>query len=358
MHTGGHLLGAKVDQGLPVGQQSSLSADDIEITIDSQFVTVSGQGEESFRGFDGCILALQLFREDAQRGQVIFDLLEGGQNSLAIARDCVLVAGARLFDDGLALAGIENRLRQSRANRPNAAGPFEQAADRGALDPGGGAESDGRIIGGFGDADLRVGLGHTAFGSGDVRAAFEQFGGDTDGRGRRTGFERLGGNGEIGGGFADQQGDGVLELGPQDAEIDGLRLGCFELGLGLRDIFIGSSPGLKTDPGQAERFPVGGHGLIKQILERVLRAQFKVVHRHLSVGCQSRVFEIGNGRLSFRSIGIDRIADAPPKIELPRGVQRRRQFRDCGAGGRRAEAAAEGSLTRAQRHRSSGQRGE
>ena len=108
------------------------------------------------------------------------------------------------------------------------------------------------IIRGLGDADARVRLRHAALRGGDIGTPFEQLGGNADRSGRRAGAERLRGDGEGGRRFADQEGNRVLKLGAQNAQIGGLRLGGFKLGLGLRDVLVGSDAGLEADLGQIE----------------------------------------------------------------------------------------------------------
>jgi hypothetical protein len=60
-----------------------------------------------------------------------------------------------------------------------------------------------------------------------------------DGDGRWRGRERRRGQREVGGWLADEQGDGVLQLGALHAHVDGLSLRGFELGLGLHHIGLG-----------------------------------------------------------------------------------------------------------------------
>ena len=65
------------------------------------------------------------------------------------------------------------------------------------------AESHRWIIGGFGDADLRIGLGHQALVCGDVRAALQKLRGNAKWNGWRGNFQGLDRDREGGSRFTD-----------------------------------------------------------------------------------------------------------------------------------------------------------
>jgi hypothetical protein len=81
------------------------------------------------------------------------------------------------------------------------------------------AESEIGLVGGDRDTYLGVGGGPGALRSGDVRAAFEKPRGYTDGNDRRRRVQGLNGSREAGGIGANEDGNGVFELGARDAKI-------------------------------------------------------------------------------------------------------------------------------------------
>ena len=107
---------------------------------------------------------LQLLRQDALRGEIVFDLLKRGQDGLPIAGNIGVVDFDVLIDGGTAQAGVEDGLRYGTSNRPEAAGEVEQVHEAGALETAGGAQGKVGIEGCGGDTDLGVRRGHVAFG--------------------------------------------------------------------------------------------------------------------------------------------------------------------------------------------------
>ena len=59
---------------------------------------------------DGGVLDRCFVLENAQRGEIVFHLLEGGQRGLAIGVDGFVVGGASLFVEAAALAAVEEQL--------------------------------------------------------------------------------------------------------------------------------------------------------------------------------------------------------------------------------------------------------
>jgi hypothetical protein len=62
------------------------------------------------RGQGGLALVLGLLTQDAKRGEVVLDLLEGCERGLSLVGDGFVVGGERLLGDGAAAARIEERL--------------------------------------------------------------------------------------------------------------------------------------------------------------------------------------------------------------------------------------------------------
>src|ERR1700682_754162 len=74
-----------------VGEGSTLSGGHFQITRDAALVTCPGQFQVFLGCDDGFVLNLGFVLEDSQRGYVVFDLLEAGQDGLAIVGDALIV---------------------------------------------------------------------------------------------------------------------------------------------------------------------------------------------------------------------------------------------------------------------------
>ena len=113
--------------------------------------------------------------EDAQRGEIVLDVLECGERDLAIVRRRRIEAGARLRDLRLARAAVENRFGQLRARATRSGSARSSMLENVELwKPAGCRQGQVREKRGFGDADLRIRGGGLAFGDGDIGTALEQ----------------------------------------------------------------------------------------------------------------------------------------------------------------------------------------
>ncbi len=252
-----------------------------------------------------------------QSCQAVFHLLEGGQHGLTVSRHRIVVVRPELLDRGFAQAGVKNGFGQPGADGPGSAGPIQQAPNRGALKCARSAQGHIRIVCGLGDADAHVRLGHAPLSRGNVRAPFEKFGGNTH-RGRwRAGAKRLNGDRKSAGRFANQEGNRVLQLRAQDAEIRGLRLGGLKLDLGLRDVLVRSDAGLKAHPGQVQGLAVGADCIVKELFQCILRPQLEKIHGEFRLRAQACVLNIGSSGLGFKGVAFDGIANPAPEIGLP-----------------------------------------
>ena len=70
------------------------------------------------RGVDGGGLCRRLVVEDAQRGEVVLDLLEGVEDAFAVISGLGFVGVARLVGHGVAAACVEQRFNGGGAERP------------------------------------------------------------------------------------------------------------------------------------------------------------------------------------------------------------------------------------------------
>ena len=68
----------KVHLGLLIVEQRHLRNDDVEVTVNTKFVPVGGDGQGPFGRLDRGFLFFPFLGEDAQRRQTVFHLLERG----------------------------------------------------------------------------------------------------------------------------------------------------------------------------------------------------------------------------------------------------------------------------------------
>ena len=95
--------------------------------------------------------------ENAQRREVVFHVLEGLKDGIAVGRGLGFVLLPGLVGECAALAGIEKQLRGLRAQRPERTGALEPGSAMGAFESAGAAEADGGVIRCDRDADTRIG---------------------------------------------------------------------------------------------------------------------------------------------------------------------------------------------------------
>src|SRR6266446_7476582 len=92
-----------------------------------------------------------------------------------IGCDCGIVVRARRFRSGATAPCVEQSLGEGRPDGPEAARPAEPVGTLCAGEACGSSEGHRWEIRRTGDADLLVGLGHSPFGGGYVRATLQQF---------------------------------------------------------------------------------------------------------------------------------------------------------------------------------------
>ena len=98
-----------------------LRGDDVEVRIDAEPVAIHLQREGLLGRRHRILLLPPLLREDPQGGEVVLHLLERCQHRLPVACDLELVIRQGLFDLRLPLPPVEQRLRERRPERPDAA---------------------------------------------------------------------------------------------------------------------------------------------------------------------------------------------------------------------------------------------
>ena len=81
-------------------------------------------------------MLLEFVGEDAERGDVVFDLLKCGENGFAIIGDGVIVICLGLLDGSAARAEIENRFAGAGADGEKARRPGEPLRDGSVFETG------------------------------------------------------------------------------------------------------------------------------------------------------------------------------------------------------------------------------
>src|ERR1700723_1169438 len=112
-----------------------LGRDDLEVVIPPTDVTVGKETQVVFGRVDRLILLHGLVLEDAQRREIVLDLLESGKGRLAIVGDGCVVMRARRFRLRMAAAPVKDSLTRGEAYRPQPARPVEPGVERAALEP-------------------------------------------------------------------------------------------------------------------------------------------------------------------------------------------------------------------------------
>ncbi len=104
---GVHAAAHDVDVVALVGEGGVLRGDDLEVGVDAADVAVVEDLLGALGGYGGFVLLLGLLGEDAEGGEVVFDLLEGGEDGLAVVGGGLLEAGDGLGGLAAAEAVIE-----------------------------------------------------------------------------------------------------------------------------------------------------------------------------------------------------------------------------------------------------------
>src|SRR3989441_13096784 len=162
------------DRGALVAELGGLHRHHVDVAHDARLVLVGRQRHGLARCAHGLVLHFRFLFEDAQRGEVVLDLLEAGEHGLAVLRDGRIVGRYRLLGLRAPQAGVEDRLRERGPDRPEAARRGEQIGGIRAAETAARRERERRKGRGLRDADLRVRGGRSALGSGGVGPAPRQ----------------------------------------------------------------------------------------------------------------------------------------------------------------------------------------
>ena len=163
---------------------------------------------------------------------------------------------------------------------------------------------------------MLIGFGHAAFGRGDVGAALEEFGGERAGDYGRLSIEWRRRNSEFGGRLADQNGDGVFELGAGYGYVGVLHTRGVELCLGLGHVGLGSYAALEAIECELEGVGVGLDGVVEELLLGVGAAEFEIVDGEFGVKAEAGRSVVGGGGLGFFAGSGYAATNAAPKIDF------------------------------------------
>src|SRR5262249_27708054 len=121
-----------VDRGSLGGESDGLGRDDLEIRWDSGGVAILRQYDRSFRRPRPPGLLLCFPAQDAQRCQIVLDVLQRREHLQPVNRDGGVVGRYRLLRHGAPLASIEEKRRELRTHRPKAIWQGEPVRNAGA----------------------------------------------------------------------------------------------------------------------------------------------------------------------------------------------------------------------------------
>ncbi|AAQ60405.1 hypothetical protein CV_2735 [Chromobacterium violaceum ATCC 12472] len=347
-HAAGVLAVHHVPQIVLGGDAGILRRQHVQVGDGSSLVLVHRDGFRPFGRRQRRRLHAGLLLQQALRGQIVFDALQRRQHGLAVAGHAGVVVGDRLLGLGAAQAGVEQRQRQRRADRPDAVGQRHPVGEGGAAVAAAGAQRQRGEEGGFGDADLGIGDRHIPFRRGHVRPALQQRRGDA-GRNLRQ-VRRLGGRRqrEAGRRLAELGGDRVLQLGAGQLLVHHRGLRGVPLAFRRGHSLVADDAGGELVAGQLQR-------LAQRFLAVAQIGQLPVGHHQLQVGrgelglaAQSNGGQLGLGGLLLGLAGLHFAPHRAPQIHFPAGGQA--QVVTGGrAVARRAHAMAPGRVGRQRR---------
>src|SRR5439155_5041857 len=152
--------------------------------------------------------------------------------------DHFVVSGFCEAQTGPKLAAFKDWQGQGRADRPETAGPIEQASSVNALETSETVQLDRGKESRPGNADIGIGRSHAAFSGGDVRPSLEQFGGKPGRDPRRSRGKGALRDAKVRGGLPHEESERMLGSGALEGDGGDLGLGGFEDGLRLSNIEI------------------------------------------------------------------------------------------------------------------------
>src|SRR5579859_54183 len=280
--------------------------------------------------------------ENDQAGHVILHFAESAENGVAIPSDGGIVAGFRKLRLSAARAAGEDGFGRVCPDRPHRTLHVQKLGDVCGLPSAIRKQIQRRKVGGAGNADLRVRSSHLAFGFGDIWTALQKIGRQPWIQRGRFGVQFLGSKMIIRSGFAEQNGNRVLELLSLLLKQDGLRPRSVEKGLFLRDIEAGSYAAFVARVHQLQALLQRLDGTIQNAQLGVELANGEVIPCKLRSDDQAHIFQIRGARLIASLRSLDAAAAPAKEVDFIAGSERQNEIvlRYCGGNGKRASGWA------------------
>ncbi len=109
----------------------------------------------------------------------------------------------------------------------------------------------------------------------------------------------------------------MFELGPRNADIDGLGAGLVQLSLRQGNIGVGGHSAREPGLGQLQVLLILLHGVVEQALLGIEAAQFEVISRQLRAQAQIDICQVSGCGLNGSLSAIPPPADVAPQIRFP-----------------------------------------
>ena len=227
----GELLGTELDEAGLGGEDGEEVRDAAGVVGTGGFIGLGGEGGG---GVDGG----GAFGEEAFGGEGVFDFAEGFEDGLLELGEGFVLFGVADFGFGAELATGEEGLDDVAGELPDAEVAVEEFGEVAGGGAGAGGEGEAGEEGAAGFGEAFAAGGEAAFGSEDVGAALEEFGGESGGDFAGDGREF--GGGELAGGVAAEEDfelagaafEGLLAFDAGGAGGGGVGFGEAELGSG------------------------------------------------------------------------------------------------------------------------------
>ncbi|MNF85843.1 hypothetical protein D3C84_682540 [compost metagenome] len=146
---------------------------------------------------------------------------------------------------------------------------------------------------------------------------------------------------------ADQHGNGVLELRALPDQVDHVRFGALELGLGLGHGVLARYAGAVLVLGHLQGALISLDRVLEQALLAIDHAQLQVILHQLRLLAQAHGRQIGKACLSIRGVGFQATAQLAPHIRFPTDARLGRiRVANTAGGTAQAGVAAAGALAR------------
>src|SRR5580658_7501175 len=194
----------------------------------------------------------------------------------------------------------------------------------------GSAEGHGGKIRRAGDADLLIGLRHSALRSGDVRAPLQKFRRESNRNAGRLVVERRGYEAEVRRRLSDENRNGVFELRSLYGDIRILNASRIKLRLRLRNIGLRGYAPLEAIERELQVVGIGFYSIVEKLLLSVGAAQFEIIQSKFRLKAELCGLIIGIAGLRFFPRGSDATPYAAPKVQFVGKVKGQHEIASAG----------------------------